>query len=746
MLLNILYVHRAATEAFGFLLPFAGDVFTNDQQRPIVMGVLLRVMQHADADVRLKAYEALATVARLYYDNLSDSIQSLYSLTTKAVSEDPAVTVRSQAVEFWNVVSETELQIQEELREGPCHNIILTALENLVAVVQYCLKQQSEDEDDTTPTVAVMAGVLLKNMAQLAGPQVLARMMGFIDDGFAAQDWRQREASTLALGALLQALGSSVQPDAQLTGNPNSPNLATVAATALPTLLKRLLGPHVAPNLPMGDDNLMVRDTSMWVVGIVADAHFDVLRNLAGVTQPGGQPNAWWGEFLQIIQGGLGDEPRVAVNACYVLHNVSNNLPQYDGMDRNMLSGHYNTIIKAFFDSMDANDDEQELTAGLAEASIALVENAPETETSVLLAMMPLLIERLDRVMAALGAPDLLPAQRMGLNRLMVLYTGIVQTLVSFQGTDVLKVQHAGSGMDTTEKLMTQLMAMTGSSEAAAQEEAYMCILTIADALDEEFQPYVQHVSPKLHAAISNFDEDITCAMAINVLGAVCRACGAALGQQAMTWAQLLASLLPKAEVPVSVKTAAVSALGEVATVMGVAFEPLVSDAMTLLSRFHAIQFPEDDEDEADQVNAMRTALFEAYVGIAHAFSTPEGIPRAQVLLQFVPSIVQLMQQVYTDSNKFEDAADPGILKQLVGLAGDLAQLLGQGATRQAGLVVQTPQGQQSWLAQLLQAQDSAEKEEWAEDNGQDVAAFDSAVDSEGSKLQTSAAWALSVM
>lgn len=718
----------------------------NDQQRGIVMSVLFRIMQHVDADVRLKAYEALAVVARLYYDNLSDSIQTLYTLTTKAVSEDPAITVRTQAVEFWNVVCETELHIQEGLREGPCHNIVLTALENLVMVVQFCLKQQSEDEDDTTPTVAVMAGVLLKNMAQLAGPQVLARMMAYIDEGFSSADWRQREASTLALGALLQALSSDTVPDAQLTGNPNGPTLGTVAATALPTLLKRLLGPHVAPSLPMGDDNVMVRDTSMWTVGIVADSHFDVLRNLAGVTQPSGQPNAWWGEFLQIIQGGLKDEVRVAVNACYVLHNVSNNLPHYDGSDRNMLSGHYSVIVKAFFDCMDENDDEQELTAGLAEASIALIENAPETENAVLLAMMPLLIERLDRVMGALGGPNLLPAQRAGLNRLMVLYAGIIQALVSFQGTDVLHPQFSSSGMSTAEKLMTQLMGMTGSSEAAAQEEAFMCILTIADSLDEEFQPYVQHVAPKLHAAISNFDEDITCAMAMNVLGAVCRACGPSLGQQAMQWAQLLASLLPKAEVSVSVKTAAVSALGEVATTMGVAFEPLVSDAMALLSQFHAVQFPEDDEDAAEQVNAMRTALFEAYVGISHAFSSVEGIPRAKVLLQFVPSIVQLMQQVYTDSIKFEDAADPSILKQLVGLAGDLAQLLGQAATRQAGLVVQTQQGQQSWLAQLLEAQDKAEKEEWAEDNGEDVSSFSGAVDSEGNPLQTSAAWALSML
>ncbi len=727
-------------------MPFAGDVFSNDAQRPIVMNVLFRAMQHVDSDVRLKAYEALAIVARLYYDNLADSIQTLYSLTTKAVAEDSAVTVRTQAVEFWNVVCETELHIQEGLREGPCHQIVLKALENLVAVVQYCLKQQSEDEDDTTPTVAVMAGVLLKNMAMLAGPQVLARMMGYIDEGFSSADWRQREASTLALGALLQALGSDVQPDPQLTGNPNGPTLATVAGTALPTLLKRLVGPHVAAHLPMGDDSVFVRDTSTWVVGIVADAHFDVLRNLAGVTQPSGTPNAWWQEFVQIIQGALKDEPRVAVNACYVLHNVSNNLPSYDGEDRNMLSGHYNNIIKSFFDCMEENDDEQELTAALAEASIALIENAPETETAVLQAMMPLLIERLDRVMAALGGPNLLPAQRTGLNRLMVLYAGVVQSLVSFQGDSVLNVPYGSSGMSTTEKLMTQLMGMTGSSEAAAQEEALMCILTIADTIDEEFAPYVQHVAPKLHAAISNFDEDITCAMAINVLGAVCRACGSSLGQQAMQWAQLLASLLPKAEVAVSVKTVAVSALGEVATVMGLDFEPLVSDAMSLLSQFHAIQFPEDDEDAAEQVNAMRTALFEAYVGIAHAFSSEQGRARASVLLQFVPGIVQLMHQIYQDSNKFQDAADPGILKQLVGLAGDLALLLGKQATTSAGLTVRTPQGQKSWLAQLLEVQDRAEKEEWADDNGQDVGAFDSARDAEGNPLQTSAAWALSML
>jgi importin subunit beta-1 len=273
-----------------------------------------------------------------------------------------------------------------------------------------------------------------------------------------------------------------------------------------------------------------------------------------------------------------------------------------------------------------------------------------------------------------------------------------------------------------------------------------MCILTVADAMDEEFQPYVPHVSPKLHTAVSNYEEDITCTMAINVMGAVCRACGESLGQLAMDWARLLASLLPKADVSVGVKTAAVACLGEVATAMEGAFQPLVSDAMALLVKFHAIEFPEDDEEVAEQVNGMRAALFEAYVGIAHAFAKPEVKHLAPgVLLQHVPAIVQLMQQVYTDSTKHEDAADPNILKNLIGLAGDLAAVLGKQATQQAGLVINA-KGQQTWLAEMLQAQDKAEREEWADDNGADAAQFDMATDADGQPLQTSAAWTLSML
>lgn len=64
--------------------------------------------QCADADVRKAAYEAIWTIATLYYDRLQAYMQTLFELTLKTIREDQDE-VALNAMEFWSSLCDEEV-------------------------------------------------------------------------------------------------------------------------------------------------------------------------------------------------------------------------------------------------------------------------------------------------------------------------------------------------------------------------------------------------------------------------------------------------------------------------------------------------------------------------------------------------------------------------------------------------------------------------------------------------------------
>ena len=64
--------------------------------------------------------------------------------------------------------------------------------------------QAEEDDDDETWNMAMVAGCCLAKVAITVEDEVVAIVMPFIEKYIQAQDWRRREASTLAFGSILE--------------------------------------------------------------------------------------------------------------------------------------------------------------------------------------------------------------------------------------------------------------------------------------------------------------------------------------------------------------------------------------------------------------------------------------------------------------------------------------------------------------------------------------------------------------
>lgn len=70
--------------------------------------VVCEATQCTDANVRKAAYEAIWTIATLYYDRLQAYMQPLFELTLKTIREDQE-DVALNAMEFWSSLCDEEV-------------------------------------------------------------------------------------------------------------------------------------------------------------------------------------------------------------------------------------------------------------------------------------------------------------------------------------------------------------------------------------------------------------------------------------------------------------------------------------------------------------------------------------------------------------------------------------------------------------------------------------------------------------
>lgn len=719
------------------VVPFCESVFADGRQRQIVLGHLFKALEHSNMDVLRFAFIALNTIARLFYGNLGPHMADLFQYTSTAVAKCADRRVQVQALEFWNVISETEVDIEEGIQEGPNLKFTGMALDRLIGMVQFVLQCQNEDPADTSEQLSKMGGVLLRNMARLDGPTTLGKMMGFINQHFESAEWRQREAATLSLGALLSCLDSSVQPVVE--GSVAGHTLAQVCQSALPTLLQRLIGPYTAPGMAQREPHPLVRNTSAWVIAVIAEAHFDVLRSLAGVSTPGGTPGASWAEFLQIVEGALQDEPHVVMHVCHIIHNVAHSTAQADTAQRNMLSGQYLKLFKAQLNVLASEGEDPELVSACGTCMVQMVEDAPETEAEALGQLLPVVYDKVDASLTVLKQAGGLPAQRMAASTQLMAYCSIMQALVGQLPTTTL-LQPLPGGSVMAARLIEQLVRVASADAGAALEESLMVLLSIVEALEEQFEPFFAHTDSIIRKCLADPEQELQSIMALLLVGTLARACPLALAQKglALQYVQLIARTLHVPTVPPKVKAAAAQALGELAVAMGPAFAEMASDAMQLLANFHAIPFPADDELQAETLMEMRSALFEAYIGILQAFYGDK--PKAQVLASHLPGVVRFIQQMYQDSLAHELARETDVFKFVCSFILDIVAIFGADMPPRLGLTLRTPTGQPTWLTEVVQFSNKMEREEWAEEEGLPVSEFDSARNSEGEPLSTNGA------
>ncbi|CAM9917727.1 unnamed protein product, partial [Laminaria digitata] len=206
-------IRGAAARALINSLDFTRSNFEAQQERDVIMQVVCEATQCTDSSVRKAAYEAIWTIATLYYDRLQAYMQPLFELTLRTIREDQE-DVALNAMEFWSSLCDEELEIMDEaaFERDPgtarvSQNYVKAALASLMPVVLETLSKQDEDSADDLEhwDLAKAGATCLRLIAQLVEDDVVDLMVPFVTINIASQtNWRQREAAVMAFGAVLE--------------------------------------------------------------------------------------------------------------------------------------------------------------------------------------------------------------------------------------------------------------------------------------------------------------------------------------------------------------------------------------------------------------------------------------------------------------------------------------------------------------------------------------------------------------
>lgn len=380
-------VRRAATIALNNALESVRANFENEAERNYIMQTVCEACVAEAPAVRIAAYECVVKVASLYYSSLAPYMQALFQLTFGEIKGGTDA-VALQAVEFWSTVCDEEIALHEEAEdardsgESPdltSHDFVKGAMPYLVPLLLQTLTKQEEDSEEDAWNPAMAAGTCLALVAQAVGDDVVSHVMEFVKQHIqspgaarargvaqrrsatavlaaresaacpqpararplrvrppcrlsrahalrlgpssllACADWRFREASTLAFGSVLEG--------------PSKATLAPLVEQAIPIMVQL-----------MADSTVHVRDTAAWTLGRICDLHASTLARPVP-----GQSTSYMHELVKpggVLLEALRDEPRVAGNVCWALHNLAEGMDVPEGAQSSPLSAYFLHLVR----------------------------------------------------------------------------------------------------------------------------------------------------------------------------------------------------------------------------------------------------------------------------------------------------------------------------------------------------------------------------------------------------------------
>jgi len=628
-------IRYVATQALRNSLMFSQKNMEKKQERDAIMTTVCEATRCNEPRVRGMAYDCIAQIAYLYYDKLHDYMTTLFELTVEAIQKDSESAAKN-AIEFWNTICDVEQErmdeaaefIEQNLQVPPerqCFHYAAAALGQLVPLLLETLTKQEEDADDDTFNLHMAGTICLRLVSQTVEEKIVPFVMPFVTQNIQNENWRLRDAAIMAFQSILD-------------GPPTS-----------------TIGPSVSQSIPallgaLQDPNPMVRDTTAHCISQICKLHVQSI------------PNELFPNVLQELMNKCDDgSPKVASQACSAIHNLAAAFQDEasETQPTNALSPFMGTLMQVLWKVCDREDSiEANLRVAGMEAIAVLVQVSAVDMKTLLVQLLPAVVTRLGQ---ALNQPTLTNDDVEIKEQLQGLLCALIQVL--YQKLDKQDV------LQYTDSVMTLLLHILQAQNSSCHEEVFSAISAITDLLEEDFANYMQALSVFLVTGLRSFDNYRLCMSAVGAVGDIGRAIEGRIQPFCDEIMGVLIESLKDVSINRNVKPPVISCFGDIALAIGGAYEPYLQLSAMMLMQASTTRAPDDDEDLIEYVNALRQSILEAYTGIVQGL---KGGNKLQLLVPYVASILQFLQQLATDPNR-----DDGVLNKAVALIGDIAQAMG---------------------------------------------------------------------
>jgi len=474
-------------------------------------------------------------------------------------------------------------------------NFVRAALKPLVQILTELLAAQSDEQfdDEEETTRASTAATTLALVAKVAGDEIVVATMPFISQHINSQNWKYREAATLAFSAILD-------------GPTSRDKMKTLVNQAVPVMLS-----HVS------DKELIVRDTTVFTIGRIAQFHFDALAD-------GGHLE----NVMKALAISLKDEPRVASRAAWSLSHVCEALDVSDNPDAttSALSPYFVGLVRELLTASVRQDaDENNLRLNIYGALTSAISAAAPDQNQHMEGIATVIMQKLAETLKQSGLSF---KDKEDIFALQGLLCYALNTLTAKMGDNVKKI---------ADQLMGLYLNIFQYRNAIC-EEALSAIAALAYAVTKDFEKYMNALKPFLLAALKNKSDVHVCTVAINTFGDLCYSIGANITPICDEVVTLYLTHLQDQQVSRSIKPLIISSFGDMALAIGGQFEKYIKFVAAILKKASEVQAESNNEDMLEYINLLREHILEAYTGILQGLKAEKRMFIQQVV--FLPLYV----------------------------------------------------------------------------------------------------------
>lgn len=622
-------IKRAATVAMENSIEFIADNFEAEGERNVIMQAILQNSQSDDMEVKLHAFMCLVKVAEHYYAHLPAYLEEIFRQTQIVLSAaDGEDVIALQTLEFWTAVCEEEAERIYEAEEGgtdnPSQDYMKQIAPHLIPLLHESLCKQEDEQSSDTWNLSQAAAVCLTFTAQAVRAEIVPDVMAFVTANIENGDWHLREAATMAFGCILDG--------------PPQEALQEYIGQAVPVMMAKLQ-----------DENVLVRDTSAWALGKIAEFHGALMgTNMEMLVQ-----------FVQALCQSLKDEPRVAYQACYALHELGTAWEGEEEFEESYpISQAYTPMIQQLLEVTNRQDaGEANLRVAAYEAVATIIQHSPQDCSVATGELLPFIVGQLRQsFQMGLDANEQLELQGT--------LCGILNNIIAKLGDGV---------RPHSDEIMTLLLEIFNQKAASVQEEAIMCVQALADGVGAGFATYMDAFMPHLATGLQNWQETAVCRAAVGAVGDIARALEGNILQYCDIIVQKLLEALQAPNLDREAKPEILSVLGDIALATEEHFQPYMQFTMMMVMQAARSPLPEDgDLDLIDNINDLRRSVLEAITGIIQGLGPKSPQVLVEGLSPHAVDIVEFLKMVAAEEDTPEE-----VIKAGTGVLGDMCSGLG---------------------------------------------------------------------